>query len=710
MSRIRLDNSSFDPNNVQRPHTASSKSSQTSSRVGQRRLDESDVQQTSSSVSRKPSDRQFEVGVTRPPPGRLGHRTSTEPPAPQARHSEDTSFRPSLEPNVMSDFNNRRSRTMPSNISRVAHDFRSRGEYDSYNSQPEPSPNSGQYGQESVDQLNTKFSTKISHGMAYQSGMRSHEGRNVTGIDKLPLRNLSSFPHHSAHNSLGEVYDSYYHESAYEIPKTSHETPHEEAESFDEDMPNFDAVPANGMGHRRGMTIDEHLKPQVIPSDSSQKRAGGQRKHPPDSHQNTNIAGQFNRSKSQPNLKEQRSDDTQSHHGFDFGLATDTPPIPLISSQRETSPHQETGPAGYSDGRSYIAGQHGRSSDLQQGVPAGVAFNGGVGSNGSHQKAFQSRPSLDSSRFPPSQGDLVPPSPRNASTGGGTPGNTISSTSTPMNHPNNADVQHLHPTPIRPGLMQDTLPFQITKPPSMRHFDSGVSTQQHQNPISTQAAPVPSNSDRQSKPVTHDELDKLRQAVKSKPSDQKMQLLLAKKLVEASSLLADDGGRADPKTTMKNRERYTLDAHKIVKKLVSGHSTEATFYLADCYSCGHLGLEADPREAFVLYQTAAKAGHGQSAYRVAVCYEMGQEDGGGTRRDPNKAVQWYQRAATLGDTPAMYKLGVIQLKGLLGQPRNPKEALKWLQRAADQANEENPHALHELVSLTSFIVFSIKGH
>ena len=51
----------------------------------------------------------------------------------------------------------------------------------------------------------------------------------------------------------------------------------------------------------------------------------------------------------------------------------------------------------------------------------------------------------------------------------------------------------------------------------------------------------------------------------------------------------------------------------------------------------------------------------------------------------------------MGDTPAMYKIGIIQLKGLLGQPKNSSEALIWLQRAAERADEENPHALHELV-------------
>ena len=50
----------------------------------------------------------------------------------------------------------------------------------------------------------------------------------------------------------------------------------------------------------------------------------------------------------------------------------------------------------------------------------------------------------------------------------------------------------------------------------------------------------------------------------------------------------------------------------------------------------------------------------------------------------------------MGDTPAIYKLGIIQLKGLLGQPRNPKGAVSYLERAAERADKENPHALHEL--------------
>ncbi|KAK1730052.1 uncharacterized protein BDZ83DRAFT_422079 [Colletotrichum acutatum] len=182
--------------------------------------------------------------------------------------------------------------------------------------------------------------------------------------------------------------------------------------------------------------------------------------------------------------------------------------------------------------------------------------------------------------------------------------------------------------------------------------------------------------------------------VKSTPNDQETAMRLAKRLVEAADVLAPN--LADPKMKTRARERYLADANKILKKLSSAQNSEAMFFYADCLGRGLFGLEPDNKEAFTLYQSAAKLGHAAAAYRTAVCCEIGHEEGGGTRKDPLKAIQWYKRAATLGDTPAMYKVGMILLKGLLGQPKNPREAVGWLKRAAERADAENPHALHEL--------------
>ncbi|EPS28516.1 hypothetical protein PDE_03462 [Penicillium oxalicum 114-2] len=251
----------------------------------------------------------------------------------------------------------------------------------------------------------------------------------------------------------------------------------------------------------------------------------------------------------------------------------------------------------------------------------------------------------------------------------------------------NPDALPHHPVPFRPGHDQSA------KPAPVRQYGSAPVANPMPGPVAPQtaAAKIDENG-----PITHDELQKLQMKARGNPEDQGLQLLLAKKFVEASTVLVAENTHFDPKMKAKAQEKYILDAHKIVKKLASAGFAEAQFYLADCYGEGRLGLQVDAKEAFSLYLSAAKAGHAQSAYRVAVCCEIGAEEGGGTRRDPFKAVQWYKRAAALGDTPAMYKIGMINLKGLLGQKGNPREGVSWLKRAAERADEENPHALHEL--------------
>ncbi|KAI6804696.1 HCP-like protein [Hortaea werneckii] len=245
-----------------------------------------------------------------------------------------------------------------------------------------------------------------------------------------------------------------------------------------------------------------------------------------------------------------------------------------------------------------------------------------------------------------------------------------------------------HPTPFRAGLAQQGAP-QPSKPPPVRQYTASSTSS---DPTASTRKPPPPVPDG---PVTHAELQQLDREVSANPKNPKRALIYAKKLAEASTVLASDGGRADAKQTAKNRERYVNDALKRIKKLVSQGYPEAQFYLADCYGQGSLGLVVDQREAFNLYQAAAKQGHPQAAYRTAMCCELGGDEGGGTKKDVQKAVQWYQRAARLGDPSAMYKLGIILLKALLGQQRNVGEAVTWLKRAKE-AESGNARVLHEL--------------
>ncbi|KAF4984284.1 hypothetical protein FZEAL_496 [Fusarium zealandicum] len=343
----------------------------------------------------------------------------------------------------------------------------------------------------------------------------------------------------------------------------------------------------------------------------------------------------LNHAKSQPVLRQPQT--------AVFEMAGEVPDVPPV-------PQMNTHPAGYEQG-----------------------YNGGSGGY---------------DRMPP-RGPIAPAAMNGARAGG----------------PANPDSLPSHPAPVRPGLMQDPALRMGSKPAPVRNY--GVSTpapppqqqQQQQQPQYEQQQTPPRNvAPRQpvqdEGTVTTQHLEHLRMLIKNNAGDQDSALKLARRLIEAADVLAPK--MPDPKQRTRARERYLIDCHKILKKLSNAQNSDAMFLLADCLGRGLFGNEADYKEAFTQYQSAAKLGHPAAAYRTAVCCEIGHEEGGGTRKDPMKAIQWYKRAATLGDPPAMYKVGMILLKGLLGQPKNAREAVGWLKRAAERADGDNPHALHEL--------------
>lgn len=571
---------------------------------------------------------------------------------------------------------------------------------------PEPGPVAGYHGPASPTFIPPRPPTASSNYSGRNGTARQPEHYQSTNsppeLDGLPLPQKQ----HAKHQSLSELYDQYY------------DSPRKPSDGYggvgagaapEEEMPNFDAQPAEWRGHRRGNSLENHL--DAVPNNPAQSQNQEYRAlNPESSYQQQNF-------QSQPVSQGQNRNAHSGINGFVFEMPGDIPevtPAPYeveAPFQPNTFYHQP--PARGmppSDMRSRMIAPPNHMHNTQPPQPRGYPAP-------SHQ-FHRPRPGPPQQPQPPMVRNFSPPNrwpeqgtgrdgpdpyaqrgpgPR-PPMGRPTAAMPLQQQAPPVAAPrrNDPDALPQHPTPVRPGLMDPTLTNQPAKPPPIRQYNNNT------NPApAPAAAPVPEYAiaraeRRASAPVTHDELDRLRGIYKASPSEYKSHLRLAKKLVEAASVLADEGGRADARTRTKNREKYIFEAHKIVKKLVNAGYPDAMFYLADCYGQGLLGLEVDTKEAFSLYQAAAKAGHPASAYRTAVCCEMGAEEGGGTRRDPLKAVQWYKRAAALGDTPAMYKMGMIMLKGLLGQPRNIGDALTWLKRAAETADEENPHALHEL--------------
>ncbi|KAH9483854.1 JmjC domain-containing histone demethylation protein 1 [Psilocybe cubensis] len=209
-------------------------------------------------------------------------------------------------------------------------------------------------------------------------------------------------------------------------------------------------------------------------------------------------------------------------------------------------------------------------------------------------------------------------------------------------------------------------------------------------PSSTKSKAV----DLSSPPFTKEYIDQYRQRIKADP-DPEAHFLYAKYLIDAAKHIRTSN--TDARGAKKYSEVLIGESLKVIRRLATQGEAydEAQFFLANCYGTGALGLQVDHERAYHLYLQAAKQNHAAASYRVAVCNEIGA----GTKKEPSRAAAFYRKAASLGDTPGMFKLGMVLLNGALGEQKNPREAISWLKRAAEQADEDNPHALHELALL-----------
>ncbi|KAJ2145710.1 hypothetical protein IW136_000871 [Coemansia sp. RSA 678] len=192
-------------------------------------------------------------------------------------------------------------------------------------------------------------------------------------------------------------------------------------------------------------------------------------------------------------------------------------------------------------------------------------------------------------------------------------------------------------------------------------------------------------------------LDAYRTSIK-RSNDSGAQLDFAKYVLEHARGIADN--EPSLKLVKKRYDMLTEEGLKWVRKLAgtgitvhrSNIAAESQYFLGTVHSRGIYGVPRDDSKAFAYYQQASKAQHAEANYRTAVCYEVGV----GTRRDPTRALQFYRKAAAQSNVPAMYKLGLILIKGLMGITPAPREGINWLKRGADNATPECPHSLHEL--------------
>ncbi|CCF60780.1 hypothetical protein KAFR_0L01700 [Kazachstania africana CBS 2517] len=145
------------------------------------------------------------------------------------------------------------------------------------------------------------------------------------------------------------------------------------------------------------------------------------------------------------------------------------------------------------------------------------------------------------------------------------------------------------------------------------------------------------------------------------------------------------------------KKQFLREAQHYLKKLSIKGYTNAQYLLADAYSSGVFG-KVDNKEAYILFQAAAKHGHIESAYRTAHCLEEGL----GTTRDSRKSLNFLKFAASRNHASAMFKLGLYSFYGRMGLSNdiNTKQnGIKWLSRAAARASELTCAAPYELAKI-----------
>lgn len=85
--------------------------------------------------------------------------------------------------------------------------------------------------------------------------------------------------------------------------------------------------------------------------------------------------------------------------------------------------------------------------------------------------------------------------------------------------------------------------------------------------------------------------------------------------------------------------------------------------------------------AYKKFLAAAKVGHIDSQYNLALMYEKGI----GIGKNEKEAVIWYGKAAEQGSAPAQFNLGVLNENGR-GTPIDFAKAHKWYRKAAIQGD------------------------
>ncbi|EEB09392.1 chitin synthase regulatory factor Chr3 [Schizosaccharomyces japonicus yFS275] len=291
-------------------------------------------------------------------------------------------------------------------------------------------------------------------------------------------------------------------------------------------------------------------------------------------------------------------------------------------------------------------------------------------------------------------------------------------------HPNGANNSTIPPVPPLPATVKaQAQPAKIVSPPSIASRTSIPSQPSTSSLISHTSNPSSLNgksrvsstsSDAilchpddkvivpEPETVTHEQVMHYEEKMFMEGTTPQSEVQLAKYYLQALEALENAASPSDldPTVITMRKQSYTARAIELLKRNAFPSKTkdivpEALFLIGQFNSSGTLGFRRDPVRAFDLYNLAAKRGHPQSIYRVAVCLQTGT----GVKQDYQKCVAMYKHAADYAVVEAMYKIGLIHLHGLFGEPKNPALGIQWLQRACKPKGQDAARAMYDLAQI-----------
>jgi len=116
---------------------------------------------------------------------------------------------------------------------------------------------------------------------------------------------------------------------------------------------------------------------------------------------------------------------------------------------------------------------------------------------------------------------------------------------------------------------------------------------------------------------------------------------------------------------------------------------KAQYNLGILYQQG-LGVEKNPKTAFIWYKRASANGNSDAMYNLAIMYNKGRV----VYRSPKDAVKWWRKAAELGNADAQFNLGVEYFYGRKIGKDVPK-AIMWWKKSAQQGHKDSRAALYK---------------